>query len=474
MRKSFFSIFLLIPTVLFSQNSKKIQLVGITENADIQAVGIMHIDNPFDDSEFNYFYIKEIIPKNGHYTEILEIDKPREVLLFTPNNFARPVFLTPGDSVTYKMKRDEKNRIVFEFYGENAAHYNYNFIKTNTITSRPEYFKKGGNILNHKKIVKQYRDDQLKFLEDYRKQYSVSGEFYDYAKASINNRYIYDLYLPIESKQILRRNIPNGYFDESIIAVNPVADLYIPALWNLGMDSFIGDIYKDFGKAYKYILKNFEGEEKAYMLSAFIGKLAFRGDLSYRDELLELIEKMPSLTSDATCLNYIDKAKDYYTLMEKPLPDEVLGKTFLTEYGSQKRMSLKEVLHKYKDRAVFIDFWASWCGPCINDIRQSARAKSFLKERDVVYLYIGHKDELEKWASAAEKYDITEDQYLEENSRESPLTEYFKIVAIPRYILLNKEHKVASVKTPRPVPESFSEFQHEIRRLTAYRYWGRK
>jgi len=76
------------------------------------------------------------------------------------------------------------------------------------------------------------------------------------------------------------------------------------------------------------------------------------------------------------------------------------------------------------------------------------KAKSFLREKDVVYLYIGHKDELKKWTDASEKYNITENQYLEENSRESPLAEYFKILSIPRYVLLNKEHEVASVKAP--------------------------
>lgn len=474
MKANLFFILLLISSMIFSQNSGKIQLVGTIEDADIQGISVIHISNSFDDSEFNNFYLKAIIPKNGRYIEVLESDRPRESLLFTLNNFARSVFMTPGDSVSYKVKKDEENRVTFEFSGNNAAHYNYSFVKSRTITKRPEYYKKGGNILLYKEAIKQYRDEHLKFLENYRLRHPVSDEFYDYARASINNGYVYRLYLPVENKQILEKDIPKGYFDEGLSVANTMADLYVPALWSMGMYNFTGDIYKDFDKAHEYILNRFEGEERAYLMSAFIGKLAFRGDPSYKDELLDAIEKMPSLTTDEVCLNYVEKANDYYTLMERPIPEEVLSNTFLTEYGSHTRLSLKEVLRKYEGKAVYIDFWASWCAPCIKDIKESTRAKAFLKERDVVYLYIGHKDEPEKWAEASEKYGITENQYLEENASESPLTEYLKIVSIPRYILLDKDHKVASVKAPRPVPEQYADFEHEIRRLTATRYWGAK
>ena len=58
--------------------------------------------------------------------------------------------------------------------------------------------------------------------------------------------------------------------------------------------------------------------------------------------------------------------------------------------------------------------------------------------------------------------------------KKSPLAEYFKIKSIPRYILLNKEHKVVNAKAPRPIPLQRSDFDEEISRLTSVRHWGTK
>ena len=105
--------------------------------------------------------------------------------------------------------------------------------KERAVRNWPKLYRKGEDILLHKQSAKKYRDDQLNFLENYSRRYLVSDEFYDCAKASINNRYIYDLYFPMVNKQILRKDIPEGYFDEDLRVTNSLSRLYITALWYL-------------------------------------------------------------------------------------------------------------------------------------------------------------------------------------------------------------------------------------------------
>lgn len=456
--------FVILPP--FSQNTGKIQLVGSVESPDIRGLGITYYANPFKDSEFNRTSYKDISRRGDVYVEEIERATFQVALLSIPGYRMMPVFMTPGDSLSFIVKKDEDGRPFFEFSGRNASHYNYSSQEEKAVRNWPKLYKKGNDILQHKLAAQKYRDNQLAFLEDYCRQNPVSDEFYAYAKASINNRYICNLYFPVANRQILKKDIPDGYFEENLRVTNSLSDQYITALWYLHMYNYAEDIYDNFDMVYTHIINDFEGEERAYLMSAMIGNFASRNSQSYSDRLLSAMENASQYTQDEVCLRYIEKAKTFYTLLNRPIPDYVLENTSLIEYGTESKVSLKEVLQKHKGKAIYIDFWASWCGPCKKDISQSEEAKSYLKEKDIVYLYIGRKEKVEKWADASKQLGITENQYMEENSGKSLLAEYFKIGPIPRYVLLDKEHKVFNANAPRPIPSQRVDLEKEIRGLT--------
>jgi len=41
----------------------------------------------------------------------------------------------------------------------------------------------------------------------------------------------------------------------------------------------------------------------------------------------------------------------------------------------------------YKNKVVFINFWATWCKPCIQEMPTIAKAKQQLNEQDVAFLF---------------------------------------------------------------------------------------
>ena len=44
-------------------------------------------------------------------------------------------------------------------------------------------------------------------------------------------------------------------------------------------------------------------------------------------------------------------------------------------------------LEKYKGKTIFINFWATWCKPCIEEMPSIERAQNILRKEEVVFLF---------------------------------------------------------------------------------------
>ena len=129
------------------------------------------------------------------------------------------------------------------------------------------------------------------------------------------------------NKQILRKDIPEGYFDEDLRVTNSLSRLYITALWYLYIYNYTEDIYNNFDLVYNHIINDFEGDERAYLMSAMIGLFASKNSTSYSKQLLNAIEKASQYTQNEVCLRYIEKAKMFYTLLDRQILENILENT---------------------------------------------------------------------------------------------------------------------------------------------------
>lgn len=49
-------------------------------------------------------------------------------------------------------------------------------------------------------------------------------------------------------------------------------------------------------------------------------------------------------------------------------------------------------LHQYEGKTLFINFWATWCGPCVQEMPSIQKAKSSLKDEDIVFLFASNEE----------------------------------------------------------------------------------
>jgi thiol-disulfide isomerase/thioredoxin len=64
-------------------------------------------------------------------------------------------------------------------------------------------------------------------------------------------------------------------------------------------------------------------------------------------------------------------------------------------------------LSQYKDKTVFINFWATWCKPCREEMPSIQKAMAILKNEPIEFLFASEesKEEIEEF-NATRKYDF--------------------------------------------------------------------
>ena len=50
--------------------------------------------------------------------------------------------------------------------------------------------------------------------------------------------------------------------------------------------------------------------------------------------------------------------------------------------------SINQLLYQFKGKPVFIDLWATWCEPCLEEFRYNEQLHSFLDKKQIEMIYV--------------------------------------------------------------------------------------
>lgn len=119
-------------------------------------------------------------------------------------------------------------------------------------------------------------------------------------------------------------------------------------------------------------------------------------------------------------------------------------------------------LSDFKGKVVYVDIWATWCGPCRSELPHMKNLINEFEKDNIAFVSISvdAQKDYDKWKEAIAKENLKGVQLFAGNNAKNIMGPY-QVKGIPRFILIDKEGNLLSADAPRP---SSSEIKGLLKR----------
>lgn len=385
---------------------------------------------------------------------------------------------TPGGKVHIRL--EYSNRVsgaspVCEFRGSNAAghrlFFNYNYVPVTKFEPIWKILKSADEIFLIEEVRKEIKKQLLPFDELFQKR-EISEEYYELVCTTIKSLLLFETVRRLGDTNISNLKIKNP--DKRISTVRKLFNLHSPINKNLyyGHQSYLySQYYFTFNRAVRYgkyiydqpdTIINFG--EKAYRLTNDFAAIA-----EIRDTHLKEFLFATSLKS-VLMVHLEEILKDEIAYFFAVFPESKFTKSILnTKNAAMERIKQERASHvkSYKavlpeiidttnkfrdfsfnkevffaDRLLYIDIWATWCGPCLQEMQYNFRVDSFLDANNMkrVYISIDNLSQKARWESLISQIHLGGYHILAGNELSKVISGTIGysdgLVAIPHYMVI--------------------------------------
>jgi thiol-disulfide isomerase/thioredoxin len=163
------------------------------------------------------------------------------------------------------------------------------------------------------------------------------------------------------------------------------------------------------------------------------------------NEALESVYKLYKSSSQNS--DNLSKVTSSYKVLTKLTPGKPSPK-FIYENYIGGMTGLEDLAGKI----LYIDVWATWCGPCLREIPALKSLENDYHNKNIAFvsLSIDEKKDYQKWRTMIADKELTGIQLMADNNWNSSFVTSYGIKGIPRFILIDTVGNIINSDAPRP------------------------
>lgn len=456
-----FGLFLYVnhPTQIIQSNETVIK-GSVPENSMISTIYLL--DGTMNDT------LQTIQVKDNHFHKVINDDLPLKkyrLAWWSDKGEAQASVLFSKNDVVEIQFPDETKDQDFKILGTRLAENSLN-VKLGDDLGYIKQLADKGSEENAELIIMLLKDSYKKDLKTVNKFHTSDNYVirHDYTEIIKNELYYkYNLIWMQYKDALVRSNPKNEYKDKSIqdvlkIDFKPDED-FIAKAENTEYYRF---------KIYELLIKDTSDGD---ILTKYRNGLGSLKNPTLETQLAKIIleDKLPNVND----LNEINR----YEALFLPLIKDQRTHTYYSKFINDKKRltsgsealafeaittdNQPKTLADYKGKFVVLDFWASWCGPCIYQADYFEKhAIEYNKRGDVVFVSLSIDQKESAWRKKVKLNDKNVIQLFAKNQK--ALNDFYRLNSIPRFVVIDPEGKIINNNFPFPDDSNFKVMLDQV------------